>query len=44
MKVATELEAAVELDRVEQGHLCPEKALTHLLMRKHSFEIQFQAR
>jgi hypothetical protein len=44
MKVATELEATVELDQVEAGHLCPEKALAHLLMRKHSFDIQLQAK
>jgi hypothetical protein len=35
MTVASETEAPGELDRVEARHVCPEKALAHLLAREH---------
>jgi hypothetical protein len=35
MTVASETEAPGELDRIEARHVCPEKALAHLLAREH---------
>jgi hypothetical protein len=35
MTVASEAEAPGELDRIEARHVCPEKALAHLLAREH---------
>lgn len=35
MTVASETEAQGELDGAEARHVCPEKALAHLLAREH---------
>jgi hypothetical protein len=35
MTVASETQASGELDCIEARHLCPEKALAHLLAREH---------
>jgi hypothetical protein len=35
MTVASETEGPGELDRIEARHVCPEKALAHLLAREH---------
>jgi hypothetical protein len=42
--VASDVETTIELDRVEARHICPEKALTQLLLRGHSFELQIQTK
>jgi hypothetical protein len=38
------VETAIELDRIEDRHICPEKALAQLLLRGQSFEIQVQTK
>jgi len=44
LTVASDVETTIELDRVEARHICPEKALTQLLLRGHSFELQIQTK
>jgi hypothetical protein len=44
LAVASDVETAIELDRVEATHICPEKALAQLLLRGHSFEMQVQTK
>lgn len=43
MTVASETEAPGELDRIEARHICPEKALAHLLAREHFGFVQTYA-
>jgi hypothetical protein len=40
--ISTEADSTSDLDRVEARHICPEKALAHLLARRHTLEFQQQ--
>ena len=44
LTVASDVETAIELDRIEDRHICPEKALAQLLLRGQSFEMQVQTK
>ncbi len=44
MMVASDVETMNELDRLEAGHLCPEKALAELLAREQSWGVETQTK
>ena len=44
MTIASSVELAGELDRLERSHICPERALTELLEQERAQEKAIQAR
>ena len=44
MTIASSVELAGELDRLERRHICPERALTELLEQERAQEKAIQAR
>jgi hypothetical protein len=37
--ISSEADSTTDLDEIEVRHICPEKALAYLLVRRHTFEL-----